>query len=108
MSAVPVIPLAPPLKVEERGRESGRVPSEGSASFLLSLDTIGKLIEHRCEVTLWCRACKSVGDVDLQSVAAQRGPDWMFVGQRWPLACGHCGSDDVAMHVVPPRRTGRR
>jgi hypothetical protein len=107
MSSVPVIPLSPPLK-SDRGRRVGLVAPEGSSPSVLTLDTIGKLIEHRCEVTLWCRRCKSVGDVDLQGVAAERGQDWMFVGQRWPLACEHCASDDVAIHIAPPRGRGGR
>ena len=107
MRSVPVIPLSPPLK-SDRGRRAGRVAPEGSSPAILTLDTIGKLIEHRCEVTLWCRRCKSVGDVDLQRVAADRGQGWMFVGQRWPLTCEDCASDDVAIRIAPPRsRAGR-
>ena len=72
----------------------------------LSLDTIGKLIDHDYEAFLWCRTCKSVGDIDLARVAEEVGRDWMFVGRRWPVRC-RCGSDEVETRIAA-REKGRR
>ncbi len=77
------------------GREIG-----GRQGHLLSLDTLGKLIDHGCEASLWCRTCKSVGDIDLAGLAARLGRDWMFVGQAWPVTCPRCGSNDVEARIA--------
>ena len=45
---------------------------------LLSLDTLGKLIDNECEAAIWCRTCKSVSDIDLPSLALRVGRDWML------------------------------
>jgi hypothetical protein len=66
----------------------------------LSLDTIGKLIDHGYEVFLWCRTCKSVGDIDLAWLAEQVGRDGMFVGRRWPVQCLACGNDDIETRIT--------
>ena len=72
----------------------------------LSLDTIGKLIDHDYEAFLWCRTCKSVGNIDLPRLAEEVGRDWMFVGRPWPVHC-KCGSDDVETRIAT-REKGRR
>ena len=67
---------------------------------LLSLDTLGKLIDNECEAAIWCRTCKSVSDIDLPSLALRVGRDWMFVGKTWPVTCAQCGSGDVEARIV--------
>ena len=57
-----------------QAREVGRRRGQ-----LLSLDTLGKLIDNECEAALWCRTCKSVSDIDLPSLALRVGRGWMFV-----------------------------
>ena len=78
-----------------QAREMGRRRGQ-----LLSLDTLGKLIDNECEASVWCRTCKSVSDIDLPSLALRVGRDWMFVGKTWPVTCAQCGSGDVEARIV--------
>ena len=80
---------APPAR--EVGRRRGQ---------LLSLDTLGKLLDNECEASLWCRTCKSVSDIDLPNLALRLGRDWMLVGKAWPVTCAQCGSGDVEARIV--------
>src|SRR5687767_12105328 len=91
-----VKPTMPGDEQAPQARELGRRRGQ-----LLSLDTLGKLIDNQCEASLWCRTCKSVSDIDLPSLALQVGRDWMFVGTTWPVTCAQCESGDVEVRIVP-------
>jgi hypothetical protein len=78
--------------VKLRG-SSGR--ADHARSHPLSHDTFGKLIDDGYEAFLWCRSCRSIGDVDIPRLAEHVGRDWMFVGRRWPVHCAACGSEDI-------------
>ena len=70
-------------------------------TYPVTIDTIGKLIEHGMGAFLWCPACSHCADIDLERLAARVGRDWMFVGRRWPVKCAQCGEPKVEVRITP-------
>jgi Zn finger protein HypA/HybF involved in hydrogenase expression len=77
------------------------------SDYPLTLDTIGKLIDHGFIGQGWCRSCQRGGSVNLDAVAAKVGRDWVFIQRKWPVTCPYCGSDDVETRIAAGERLWR-
>ena len=53
------------------------------------LRTVGKMIELKVDVLGSCRACDRTWPLDLEAIAAQRGPFFTLVGRTLPCGQGH-------------------
>ena len=78
-----------------------------NSTYPVTIDTLGKLIEHGMGAFLWCPTCSRAGriagrDIDLERLAEHVGRDWYFINRRWPVRCAICGERNVEMRIVPP------
>ena len=70
-------------------------------TYPVTLDTIGKLIDHEMIAFMWCPSCQRAANIDLERLANRVGRDWYFVARRWPVKCAECGSSDVETRIAP-------
>ena len=76
-------------------------------TYPVTIDTLGKLIEHGMGAFLWCPTCSQAGrvdarDIDLKRLAERVGRDWYFVNRDWPIRCAACGEQKVKVRITPP------
>ena len=70
-------------------------------TYPVTIDTLGKLIEHGMGAFLWCPACQTARDIDLERLAERIGRDWCFINRRWPVRCATCGERNVEVRITP-------
>ena len=75
-----------------------------NATYPVTIDTIGKLIDHEMVAFMWCPSCQRSADIDIERLAERIGRDWYFIGRRWPVKCTECGSSDVETRIAPKSR----
>src|SRR4051794_14595268 len=61
-------------------------------TYPVTIDTLGKLIDHGMGAFLWCPTCSKAGrldvrNIDLKQLAKHVGRDWYFISRRWPIRC---------------------
>jgi hypothetical protein len=61
--------------------------------YPLTISTIGDLIDTDRVVVGWCVPDSTSFEIDLQALADQVGREWVFIRQKWPVRCPHCGAD---------------
>jgi hypothetical protein len=71
--------------------------------YPVTIDTIGKLIDHGMIAFMWCLWCPRSADIDLEKLAEHVGRDWYFIARRWPLKCAECGSSNVETRIGKSR-----
>ena len=65
-------------------------------TYPVTIDTIGKLIDHNMVAFMYCPACSRTADIDLEKLAERVGRDWYFIARRWPVKCADCGDLEEA------------
>jgi len=50
-------------------------------TFLVTIDTIGKLIDHEMIAFIGCPSCQRSADIDLEKLAERVGRDWYFIAR---------------------------
>ncbi len=75
-------------------------------TYPVTIDTLGKLIEHGMGAFLSCPTCSKAGrldvrDIDLEKLAERIGRDRCFVNRRWPIRCATCGERNVEVRIKP-------
>ena len=75
--------------------------------YPVTIDTLGKLIEHGMGAFMCCPTCLKAGrpdvhDIDLERLAGHLGRDWNFINRRWPVKCATCGERNVQVRIMPP------
>jgi len=76
-------------------------------TYPVTIDTLGKLIDHGMGAFLWCPTCSKAGrldvrNIDLKQLAKHVGRDWYFISRRWPIPCATCGERNVEVRIRAP------
>ncbi len=73
-------------------------------TYPVTIDTLGKLIEHDMGAFLSCPTCHRCSDIDLGRLAERVGRDWYFINRRWPVKCATCGERNMEVRITAPWR----
>jgi hypothetical protein len=70
-------------------------------TYPVTVDTLGKLIDHGMVAFLSCPTCQGAADIDLGKLAERVGREWCFVNRSWPIRCAACGELNVEVRITP-------
>ena len=73
-------------------------------TYPVTLDTIGKLIDHNMLAFMYCLSCSRTSEIELEKLAERVGRDWYFIARRWPVKCADCGTSKVETQIRPGER----
>ena len=76
-------------------------------SYPVTIDTLGKLIDHGMGAFVACPTCLKAGrpdvhDIDLNQLAGHLGRNWCSINRSWPIKCATCGERDVMVRITAP------